>query len=557
MINKITLNGYLKVSGFKPIDICINWLVGYWLFSFKSIMSMSSPLFNIQKKTPFSKSLVWQLNRDFYHQNGIAAWSDDLVPHQISNSSLAATSYAELIYAFLKDLESDIKPEKLVYILELGAGHGRLCYNILEHLEQLILDSDGCSTKYCYVLTDIVEDNLAFYSSHPKLQKYYKRGLLDISFFDAKGNQELLLRKSKIKIAYSDLEQPILSIANYFFDSLPNELYYFKDGNIFNCSVSIDSSTDPFGKSAQELINEMELTYHISTVKEANFKNEVFNTILSEYNKVCNDTYILFPKLAMECLSNISSFSKMGLILLTMDKGYKEIQELSARKKPDFVKHGSFSLWVNFHAMSQFCILNGGLSMFDSSTNFSIDLGCLSLIKQDFNYQLFKQAYRKHSSQLNLDDFNSIKKIVYRNLPNVDLSELLGLIKLNSYDSSIFINLLPSIKQLSKDISIRQRKRLRQTINQVWNKYYSITEDYDLSYELGGLMYDIGYYDEALGYYRNSSESFGDKIDVDFNQILCYYQMREDELFYKALKAAKLRFPETDVFIKLENLDMT
>ena len=520
-------------------------------------MSMSSIVYSIQKKTRFSKSLVWQINKDFYHQNGLAAWSDSAVPHQITNSSSAATAYAELIYAFLKDLESNIVPNKTVYILELGAGHGRLCHNILRQLEQLILDSDGCSTKYCYVLSDIVEDNLAFYSNHPKLQEYFKRGLLDISHFDAEKSQELVLRKSKIKIEYSDLEQPVLAIANYFFDSLPNELYYFQDGNVFNCSVSIDSLTDPLGKSAQELIHEMELTFHTSIVKEPNFENEIFNKILSQYNQVCSDTYILFPKIAMECLSNISSFSKMGLVLLTMDKGYKEIEELAARKKPDFVKHGSFSLWVNFHAMSQYCILNGGLSMFDSNTNFSIDFGCLSLIKQPFKYHLFKQAYRKHSNQLNLDDFNSIKKIVYKNLPNVNLSELLGLIRLNSYDSSIFINLLPSIKQLSKNISIKQRTRLKQTIIQVWNKYYSVKEDYDLSYELGGLMYDLGYYVEALGYFKYSSDTFGNKIDVDFNQILCYYHLREDDLFYRALKAAKLRFPEANAFLKLENLDMT
>ena len=122
-----------------------------------------------------------------------------------------------------------------------------------------------------------------------------------------------------------------------------------------------------------------------------------------------------------------------------MDKGYKEIQELATRKQPEFVRHGSFSLWVNFHALSEYCILNGGSSMFDSSTNFSIDFGCLSLIKEPFEYKHFKEAYHKHLSLYNLDDHNSIKKLVYNNLADVGLSELLGLMRLNSYDSSIFI----------------------------------------------------------------------------------------------------------------------
>ncbi len=517
---------------------------------------MSSVTYNIQGETRFSESLMWQINRDFYQQKGISAWSNSIVPHQITNSSSAATTYAELIYAFLKDVESNADSTDKVYILELGAGHGRLSYNILKRLDQLILDGGGCSTEYCYILSDMVESNLAFYDKHPKLQEYYTRGLLDIAYFDAELSHELELRKSGVRIGPSELEQPILTIANYFFDSLPNELYYFQDGNGYTCAVSIDSLTDPQGKNAHELIEDMELTFHRSIVDGFQFENEAFNKILTRYRLECSNTYILFPQIAMECIANISSFSKKGLVVLMMDKGYKEIQELSARKKPDFVKHGSFSFWVNFHALSQFCIINGGSSMFDSNTNFSIDLGCLSLIKEPFHCQLFKEAYRKHSHQQNLDDYNSMKKIVYKNLPNVNLSELLGLIRLSSYDSSIFINLLPSIKQLSNNVSMKERTRLKQTIIAVWSGYYPIEEEYDLPYELGGLMYDLGYYNEALGYFKASSETFGNKIDVDYNQILCHYQLREDELFYKALSLARQRFPEADVFTKLGNLDM-
>lgn len=517
---------------------------------------MSSRVYNIQEKTPFSKSQLWQINRDFYHQNGIGAWSDEIVPHHITNSSLAATAYAELIYAFLSDLESNGKTDKIVYILELGAGLGRLCFNILEHLDQLISANGGCSTQYCYVLSDIVEENLSFYSNHPRLQDFYNRGILDISYFDAVESQELILRKSNKTIANSDLDQPILAIANYFFDSLPNELFYLKNREIFDCSVSIDSLIDPEENSAQDLIRNMELTFHKSTPIKPEFENKILNKILSQYSQMLSDTYILFPKIAMGCLANISNLSKMGLVLLTMDKGFKEIQELAGREKPDFVKHGSFSLWVNFHAISQFCLMSGGSSMFDSSTNLSIELGCLNFIKQPIKFDRFEQTYRKHTTQLNLDDFDSVKELVFKNLANVNLTELLGLIRLNSYDSSIFINLLPIIKQLSKNITIKERSRLRQTITHVWTKYYAIKEDYDFSYELGGLLYDLGFYNDALSYFNASSEEFGNKFDVDYNLILCYYQLRQDKLFYEALSAAKLRFPESNAFLALDKLDM-
>ncbi len=517
---------------------------------------MRSNLFGVQEKTLFSKSLIWQFNQDFYHEKGIAAWSEGIVPHEITNSSLASTTYAELIYALLKDIEAQGKTDQIVYILELGAGHGKLCFNILRHLDKLVAEDSTCKMSYCYVLSDIVEDNLSFYSDHPKLQAYFERGILDLSYFDATKSRSLELQKSGKTIRSSDLALPILTVANYFFDSIPNELFFFRDEAMFDCSISIDTLSDPQGKTAQDLISQMELTYHQSEVTSASFSSEIQQEILEGYRQLEGESYILFPSMGIDCLANIASLSKGGLIVLTMDKGYKEFQDLSGRVMPDIVKHGSFSLWVNFHAMSQYCLKKGGHIMFDSSTNLSIELAGLFFSKTRLDYPLFEQMYRKHARQLNLDDLNSMKKLVYKNMDTVNLSELLGLIRLCSYDSSIFINLLPSIKQLAKSISIKQRARLEQTIHKVWANYYAINVAYDLSYELGGLLYDLAYYESALDYFKHSVTTFGEKIDVSYNQILCYFQLRQDDLFYETLAAAKLRFPGTQVFSSLEGLDM-
>ena len=32
--------------------------------------------YEIEAFTPFSESKIWQLNRDFYHERGISAWSE-------------------------------------------------------------------------------------------------------------------------------------------------------------------------------------------------------------------------------------------------------------------------------------------------------------------------------------------------------------------------------------------------------------------------------------------------------------------------------------------------
>ena len=127
----------------------------------------------------------------------------------------------------------------------MGAGHGRLAFHILKHLERLVGHVGWELPKYCFVLSDIVEENLNFFLDHPQFQSYFEKGILDVAYFDAIEGKELELRYSKKTILPESLNQPLLVLANYFFDSIPMDLFYFKDKEIFTCSVSLESSENP------------------------------------------------------------------------------------------------------------------------------------------------------------------------------------------------------------------------------------------------------------------------------------------------------------------------
>ena len=60
--------------------------------------------YEIEAFTPFSESKIWQLNRDFYHERGISAWSEGVVPHQMTSNSRVGKTYAELIFGLLQDI---------------------------------------------------------------------------------------------------------------------------------------------------------------------------------------------------------------------------------------------------------------------------------------------------------------------------------------------------------------------------------------------------------------------------------------------------------------------
>ena len=51
-----------------------------------------------------SSSLLWDLQRQFYREQGVNAWSNSLVPHFVSSNAYLAHCYARLIIAYATDV---------------------------------------------------------------------------------------------------------------------------------------------------------------------------------------------------------------------------------------------------------------------------------------------------------------------------------------------------------------------------------------------------------------------------------------------------------------------
>lgn len=516
---------------------------------------MSGTRYVIESAKPFADSLIWELNRNYYHTEGMKGWREGTVPHHLTSNAVVSKTYAELIFGFLNDLSNKGQTFETVYILELGAGHGRLAFHILKYLDKLIEFSSKKLPKYCYVLSDIIEDSLNFFVNHHQFQTYFERGLLDVAYFDAVGTTELELVVSKKKITVKSLEQPIIAIANYFFDSIPTDLFYLKNKQIASCSIALETSENPEGMDISTLIQNLETTYEGTILEQPYYEKEILNQIIQDYQTKLFNTYLFFPKKGIDCLTNLKNLSKQGLMLISMDKGFREIYELENQKAPDMVTHGSLSFWVNFHALGQFCERQGGKTLFTKFPNTHMELGCF-LFQESKDFTETKLAYDRFVNHFGPDDFNGIKKFTYKNMARMDLDELVGMLKLSHYDSTFFKNVLYRFKQLSTRVTFKQRNRLAQTMKEVWNMYFTLYEDFDMAYEMGGIFYDLGFYKEALSYFSASTSLFGEKADVFYNQILCYYQLREDALFVSTLAAAKLQFPNYERFKQLDALDL-
>lgn len=506
--------------------------------------------------TPFGESPLWDINANYYQEHGLEAWRSEKVPHQSSSNSRVAKTNAELILGYLKDLAFQGKTAETVYIIELGAGHGRLAYHILKHLDRLIELTNVEVPPYCYVLTDIVESNLKYFLDHPQFEDYFESGRLDVSYFNGVDSKEFNLRYAKHNIIKGSINQSIIVIANYFFDSIPTDLFYVNENKLYTCDVALSNSISDESEREKGTINKIKLEYRNLEVVDGHYQNQEYNRILQSYKSSFQNSHVYFPRVGIECLDMIRSFTTDGMMLISLDKGHHEMEALQNIGVPDLVVHGSFSIWVNFHALAAYCKMQGGFAYVPSFATNALQCVCLLFDENHKSFDEVNNAYERFVNDFGPDDYITLKKMSYDKIASLSTEDLIALLRLSNYDSSIFKNYLPRLKQLVAELSMGDRRRLAQTMHRVWDMYFTIHEPFDLPFELGGFFFDLAFYQEAKFYFEQSIKLFGPKPDSYYNIALCHYQLREDKQLVNLISKAKLEFPAYERLADLDKLNL-
>lgn len=172
----------------------------------------------VQAATSLKDSIIWQFQRDFYEDRGMSAWSDSIVPNFVTSNSFIAHAYARVLLAALKDIFADaptaasasgkaslgihaahigsgsgVDRAAPVYIIEVGAGHGKLGYLIVECLMRyrVFFPHTTAPFPFKYVMTDAIRGNVEAWLKHPSLKEFLELGMLDVAVFDAEVDTQV------------------------------------------------------------------------------------------------------------------------------------------------------------------------------------------------------------------------------------------------------------------------------------------------------------------------------------------------------------------------------
>ena len=467
----------------------------------------------LETDVPLSQSVIWRLQRDFYAHRGLKAWNEDLVPSYITNNPFIAEIYAGMVAAFLQDCMShssaSLSPENPLRILELGAGTGKFSYLFLRKLTALLQSNRIPLHLARYCMTDTAESLLAEWRENTYLKEFLSSGLLEFEIFQA-GQQ------SQLKHSV-----PLVVIANYVFDSLPQDAFAIENGGIHEILVTTSAAANvetPF-------LKDLRFSYRISAIAPQRYAEDSFNRILEQYRTRLSAATVLFPAGALQTLQQLGASSDGRMLVLAADKGLTHEEDLPlAPREPSLEFHAGgrvFSQQVNFDAIGKYFLSQGGEALVPSKHFTSLNLCAFIRRNPGDDFPATRKAYEQAISAFGPDDLFALMSWLNAHLEEVSLPQALALLRLTRWDTVAFTRLFPVLARQSRNAHA-ERMDLRDAVLNTWENHFPLTKDENvLAFYCGVVLLELRFFQEAYSMFRKSQQLYAPSATTSYNLGLC------------------------------------
>jgi len=459
---------------------------------------------------PLSQSLIWRLQRDFYAQRGLKAWNEDLVPSYITNNPFIAEIYAGIVAAFLQDCMSaaQLSPENPLRILELGAGTGKFSYLFLRKLTALLQSNNLPLHLIRYCMTDTAESLLAESRQNAYLQEFVSSGILEFEVFQA-GQQSQLKHRG-----------PLVVIANYVFDSLPQDAFAIENGAIHEILVTTSAASGEI-----QSLKDLRFSYQNSAISPQYYPDNDWNAILEQYRTRLSAATVLFPASALETLQQLSHSSDGRMLVLVADKGLAHEEDLAlSPREPSLDFHADgrcFSQQVNFDAIGKYFCGKGGEALVPSKHFTNLNLCAFIQRNPGDDFPATRKAYEQAISAFGPDDLFAIMSWLNAHLEEVSLPQALALLRLTRWDTVAFTRLFPVIARHARSANA-ERSDLRDAVLSTWENHFPLTKDENvLAFYCGVVLLELRFFQEAYSMFRKSQQLYAPSAATSYNLGLC------------------------------------
>lgn len=481
----------------------------------------TAPQYVLEADVPLSQSMVWRIQRTFYGDQGVEAWTRSNVPQGITTSPNIARAYAHVVSAFLKDIESSVDPAQPVYIVELGAGSGRFAYRFLKYLTQQPVP------RFVYVMTDASPSVVEFWRDNTRLRAFAETGLLDFAHFDLLDLQPLTLLNSGATLRPGEVANPIVLIGNYIFDTIPQDAYTITSGQLFANLVTFRASTPELDLSAPDSRVRVGVTFSTGTTPTDpdSDADPLVRDLLRGYAQNLDNTTLLIPRAALACLRFIRDLSGGRALCLIGDFGETEESDLAGHGPPGFGAGGALWLSVNFHALGEYTRRLSGFARHPAEPHIRLNVSMLLFGSPSDTFEQTNTAYSTAIDLHGPDAIAVLARALAEHAPTLGFDALLGLLRTTSWDPDYLLRCVSRLIEELPTAEQRLRNEVLDGLRTAWDLYFPLGDKDDVPFAIGAVLYTLEQYEDALHFFEISLRDFGEDPSTTMNVALVMYRL--------------------------------
>jgi hypothetical protein len=483
----------------------------------------------LESDVPLSSSVIWRLQRDFYDQRGLKAWTEDQVPSYITNNPFIAEIYARIVFGFLGDCMRQtcatgqpLSSENPLRILELGSGSGKFSYLFLRKLADLMHAANIAVSTVRYCMTDCSENLLQSWRLNEYLAGFVRQRMLEFEQLQA-GDE---INSSFVNSNSAGSTQPggpLVLIANYVFDSLPQDAFVIKNGQILEALVTTTRKPNHNPNSETEL-KDLHLSYKNAEVSPNRYPEESWNLVLEQYRTGVPAGTVLFPCAALKALKNLGERTDGRMLLLAADKAIAHEEDLQLYQGPptiEFHGPGCFSQMVNFDAIGKYFVGLGGEALKPDKHSAGLSICVFLQLRPGDEFPRTASAYHSAMAVFGPDDLFALLAWLHPHMEQMSMPQILALLRLTRWDTTALLRLFPVIARQLRSVGA-ERTDLRNAVLSTWANHYPVsTAENVLAFHCGVILLELRFFSEALAMFKTSEQTLGRTAATSYNLGLC------------------------------------
>ena len=491
-----SFSGYNKIALIAPM-------------STSKTHSVSNPL-PLETDVPLSSSVIWQMQRDFYTRRGLKAWTEDMVPNFITNNPFIAEIYSKIVFAFLSE-HGGACPEQPLRILEVGAGVGKFSYLFLRQFTNSLRHKNISPELVHYCMTDCSPELIQSWRSNSYLSEFVKSGILDFG---------LLQMGEQSNFPFLDRKGPLAVIANYVFDSVPQDAFIVKNGQVSEALVSTSSSPD----SPAADFSRLRFSWTNVDVPPNRYADTSWNHILELYRSRLSGATIMFPCAALTFLKQVVERTEDPVLVLAADKGFTNEDALHfLQGQPQLEFHGGncFSQMVNFDAIGKYFASIGGEALLPEKHFAPLNICAFIKDRGTNRFPLTAATYNDAQSGLGTDDLFTLLAWLNAHMEEMNVAQIVAALRLTRWDPIAFLRFFPILARQLRNVTV-ERMDLHDAVFHVWARYFPVKEsENEIAFDCGVVLLELRFYDEAMAMFKESEKLLGRSARTSYNLGLC------------------------------------